>query len=140
MKNRKVFLYSILLLAGVALIAAALFLRLAELPKPVGGFLIGLGGMSVGLSLSKLLTLRIIAKNPDVGRQMKIEEKDERNIALRNRAKAMGFDAMGVIFGLIMMIYILLNADLSIILILVGGYLLVYFIQMYFLAKYSKEM
>ena len=67
------------------------------------------------------------------------KEKDERNIAINNKAKAKGFDAMSFILTILMLIFVFLNADLSIILLLVFAYLLVYGVFIFYLNKYYKE-
>lgn len=137
--KKKVF-YVVLLVLGILMLFASLYLRGQDVPKPVSGFLIGLGGWLSATSIPRLYTLHAASASPEYSRRKRIEENDERNLAVQNRAKAKGFDAMGIIFGIIMMLYVLINPDLIIILLLVAGYLAVYIVQSYYFSKYSKEM
>ncbi len=140
MKKKTDWYFAALLILEIGLLCASVYIRAMGYPKPVAGFCIGLGGWAVILSVPKLFTLRAAATNPEYRRRKRIEETDERNLAVQRRAKAKGFDAMGIIFGLIMMIYVLINPDLIVTLLLAIGYLAVYGVQIYYLDKYSKEM
>lgn len=140
MKKRTQLIYAVLLLLGIAILFASMYLRNLGYPKPVAGFCIGLGGWAVTVGITRLFTLHTAAADPEYSRRKRIEDNDERNLAVQNRAKAKGFDAMGIIFGVIMMIYVLINPDLIVILLLAAGYVAVYAVQMYYLSKYSKEM
>lgn len=92
--KRKQRLYIALLAAGLCLAAAALALRGRGLPDGIGGMLTGVGSGLIGLSVSQLVLLRRERKNPALARQNKISRNDERNIALRNRAKALSGDVL----------------------------------------------
>lgn len=70
----------------------------------------------------------------------KKKEKDERNISIENKAKAKAFDVMGIVFGTLIIIYVILNYNLRIILLVVMAYLLIFMIYMIFFTKYHKEM
>ena len=100
----------------------------------------GIGSGLFGLSVAQLIIIIIAEKNPEYKRKILIEEKDERNMAINNKAKAKGFDAVGYILTILMLIFVFLNADLSIILLLVFAYLLVYGVFIFYLTKYTKEM
>ena len=54
--------------------------------------------------------------NPDVKKQMEIEQKDERNIAIKNSAKAKAYDMMIFVFGALMISLTLMNIDMMVIL------------------------
>jgi|GEM_PF-5984486 len=64
----------------------------------------------------------------------------ERNVSIKSKAKAKAFDIMGTVFGILMLIYVLIEADRLIIYLVVVAYLLVYAIYILSLNKYSKEM
>lgn len=69
----------------------------------------------------------------------KIDE-DERNIRIENMAKAKAFDIMGIVFGIITIIYILLKSNLLIILLTIASYLFIFIVYIVYFSKYHKEM
>jgi hypothetical protein len=139
MKNHKTAIFIALLIGGIILISVGGLLKGAEL-KSIAGVCIGAGAGVFGVSLAQLLLLRISKKDPAYERKIAIEDKDERNITIRNRAKAKAFDAMGVILGITMLIYALISADLLVILLIVVSYIIIYAVQIYYLSKYAKQM
>lgn len=78
--------------------------------------------------------------NPQLQKQIAIEQNDERNIALSNRAKAKAFDAMLYIFSAALLALSLMKLPLMAILILTGAYLAVISYFIFYLNKYHKEM
>ena len=60
----------------------------------LGGMLCGVGSGLLAMSGSTLLNLRHEAKHPEMARQHDIEQKDERNVAIRNRAKAVSGEVL----------------------------------------------
>ncbi|PQD97149.1 hypothetical protein CYL18_04555 [Pradoshia eiseniae] len=137
MKNKKIKIYLALTVLAAIFVAIGKFVITGN---TIPGLLIGIGAGLFGLSLAQIIVIAIAEKNPEYKRKASIEEKDERNIAINNNAKAKGFDAMGYILTILMLIFVFLNADLSIILLLVFAYLLVYGVFIFYLYKYSKEM
>ena len=130
---------------GVAAIAAGLWLAregaqaqgvMAALPY----VLIGLGCGAFGQGVGALTNAAIFRKYPDVAREKAIEEKDERNVAILNRAKAKALDRMYYIFGALMVALALMGTDLTVILLLVAAYLFVTGSMVYYLCRYHKEM
>ena len=93
MKGRKT-LYLALVIAGLCLVTLALILREAKVPDSVGGALMGSGSGLAAMGLAQLLTLRAERKDPVQARKKEIEIYDERNVAIRRRAKAMSGDAL----------------------------------------------
>ena len=73
-------------------------------------------------------------------KQIKIEENDERNIALRNRAQAKAYNIMLPVFGSLFLAFALMNVDLAVVLLLVAAYLFICGCSVYYYAKYSKQM
>lgn len=92
-RNQKKRLFQILLAAGVVLLALAVLLD-GRVPDSLGGMLCGIGSGLLAMSGSTLLNLRHEAKHPEMARQHDIEQKDERNVAIRNRAKAVSGEAL----------------------------------------------
>ena len=72
--------------------------------------------------------------------RIEIEQKDERNIALSNQAKAKAYDMMIFVFGAVMVSYALMGLDLVAILMLVTAYLFVVGYGIFCRCKLDKEM
>jgi len=71
---------------------------------------------------------------------IKEKENDERNISIENKAKAKAFDVMQIIFGILIIIYVLLKANLLTIALVVVAYLIILTVYMTSFSKYHKEM
>ncbi|HJD21781.1 MAG TPA: hypothetical protein H9915_08210 [Candidatus Gemmiger faecigallinarum] len=130
----------VLTVLGLAAVAAGAFwLRAA--PDAVAAYLcIGIGAGALGHGAGALLQRAALKDAPDVQRRLEIENSDERNIALANRAKAKAYDAMVYIFGALMLVFALMRIDLAAILLLVAAYLAVVGVGIYYRCKYDKEM
>jgi len=133
-------LYYVLLFVGVGLFCIGGFILKAPELNSVSGIFIGIGAGLFGMSLGRIIQFRIEDKNPAYKRKVNIESKDERTVTIVSKAKAKAFDAMGIIFGILMLIYVLIKADSLIIYLVVVAYLLVYAIYIVSMNKYSKEM
>ena len=130
---------------GVALAAAGLWLAktFPEAAGPMAALpyvLIGLGCGAFGHGVGALANAAVFRKHPDVAREKAIEEKDERNVAIFNRAKAKALDRMFYVFGALMVSLALMGADIGIVLLLVAAYLFVAGCMVYYMCKYQKEM
>lgn len=101
---------------------------------------IGLGCGVFGQGLGELLTRRSDKKHPEAARRRRIEENDERNIALRDRAQAQAFRIMLPVFGALFLVFGLMEVELRVILLLVAAYLYICGCSVYYSAKYRKEM
>ena len=131
--------------AGLLLAAAGLYLvRTAAAPQ---GFLralpyvcIGVGCGLFGGCLGSLLGDRAVQSDPELARRLRIEQNDERNIAVANRAKGKAFDCMTYVFGALMVSFALMGIDLVAVLLLVFAYLLVHGVALYYRVKFEKEM
>ena len=124
---------------GAAVVALGLCL-MKLLGGPLPGMLIGLGSGALGMGLSLIFSGLVAKKHPDVVRQVAIEEQDERNIAVSNRAKERAYDMMIYVFGALMVSYALINAGLAVILTLMGAYLLIVACCIGFSVHYNKTM
>ena len=96
-----------------------------------GAFGHGMGGM---------LSRKALKGSPDLQKQLEIEQKDERNIAISNSAKGKAFDIMLFVYGALMLSFALMQVDLAAILLFVFCYLLVLGCSIYYRVKYEKEM
>lgn len=100
---------------------------------------IGLGCGIFGRGMGEIISHRAIKNYPDIKKQIEIDTQDERNSAIRNRAKAKGYDMMIFIFGALMVAFALMGIDLTVLL-LVFAYLFVVGYSSYYRYKYDKEM
>ena len=73
-------------------------------------------------------------------KQNEIELKDERNVLIRQRAKAKSADITQWLIMIIAYLEIFVNAPLWIILLTVGIFVLYNIIQIYYVNKFNKEM
>lgn len=110
------------------------------LENPLPYVCLGVGAGAFGQGSGELLKRRALKGDPSLEKRLEIEARDERNVALGNRAKARAFDCMLYIFGALMLAFTLMEVDLTIILLLVGAYLLVVGISVYYYIRYDKEM
>lgn len=133
----------VFVMAGL-LLAAVGFAMLRGMPEAWGGPLpylcLGIGAGAFGWGSGELLKQRALQGDPALEKQLEIETRDERNVALANRAKARAFDAMLYVFGALMLAFAFMKANLTLILLLVGAYLLVLGISVYYYIRYSREM
>ena len=100
---------------------------------------IGIGCSVFGHGAGEIAANRAYAKNPQLRKQMEIEKQDERNIAIANQAKAKAYDSMLYVLGAVMIAFALMNVQTTTILLLVGAYLLVVGVFIFYLNKYQKE-
>lgn len=101
---------------------------------------IGIGSGLFGHGMGSILSRRAMQNNPQMRKQMEIEQNDERNIAIANRAKGKAFDMMTFVFGALMISFALMGADLAAVLLLVSAYLFVHGYALYCRCRYEKEM
>ena len=104
------------------------------------GILLGTGAGIIGASIAKLYTINLEKKNPDMIKENEIELQDERNVLIRQRAKAKSADITQWLIMLIAYLEIFVNAPLWIILLTVGIFVLYNIIQIYYINKFNKEM
>lgn len=101
---------------------------------------IGIGCGIFGHGMGNFVTIKTVQNNPEIEKQMDIIRKDERNIAISNRAKAKAYDLMTYSFGALLLIFALMGVDLMPLLLLVFIYLLIQIYAIYYRMKFDKEM
>lgn len=133
------------ILAGILLTALGFFLLRKY--SDAQGIMISLPFLAIGLGcglfghgMGDLLSRKALAADPSLQKQLEIEQRDERNLDLANRAKGKAFDSMLFVFGALMVSFALIQVDLDAILLLVFCYLLVVGISVYYRMKFEKEM
>ena len=101
---------------------------------------IGVGCGVFGHGMGNFVAIKTVQNNAEIKKQMDIVRKDERNIAISNRAKAKAYDLMTYTFGALLLIFTLMGVDLIPLLLLVFIYLLIQIYAVYYRIKYDKEM
>ena len=134
--NRKI--GAVVAVIGVAVLALGLFL-MSRMSEALPGILVGLGAGALGAGLSGALTDVLSRKYPDMAGKT-VEQQDERNVAISNRAKARAYDLMVYVFGALMVTFALMNASVTMILLLIGAYMIVVACRIGFAVHYNKTM
>ena len=124
--------------AGFLLLRTSIFPvdNLPALPYLLIGVGCGVFGHGAGAWISR----QALKNAPEIQKQIEIDQRDERNVQIANRAKGKAYDAMIYIFGALMVSFALMNADLFVILSFVAAYLCVVGISVYYRVKFDKEM
>ena len=142
--NKKLIDYFIVIIGIILLIGGLVLIKLIDTSQ---GIFIALPYISIGVGcgifghgMGNLINSRIMSNRPDIKKQMEIEQKDERNIAIQSQAKAKAYDLMIFVFGALMIALALMNVDMMVILMLVSCYLFVIVYSVYCRVKYEKEM
>ncbi len=140
MKSKKRFYY-LLGACGLAILIAGLWLLKAGVAdKQIAPYLcIGFGCGIFGHGVGEILGRRRGKRATETARQMAIEENDERNIAIRNRAQAKAYNVMLPVFGALFAAFGLMEVDMTVILLLVAAYLFVCGCSIYYRIKYEKD-
>lgn len=143
--KKKIFSSYIITALGLILLGSGLYL-IKTVADPQGIMvalpyvLIGVGCGIFGQGMGDLISRRALKGYPDMEKQMEIEKKDERNIAISNRAKAKAYDLMIYVFGALLLSFALMGVGLAPILLLDIAYLFVIGYGVFYRVKYDKEM
>ena len=130
---------------GIILLAIGLYLlKTIDNPKEFLAALpyvcIGFGCGIFGHGTANLIATKAVQNNSELQKQMEIEKKDERNIAISNCAKAKAYDIMTFVFGALMVSFALMGVNIVPTLLLVFAYLFVQGYAIYYRCKYDREM
>ncbi len=135
------------LLSGLGVILAILGVYLLNATSTPNEFMsilsylcIGVGCGMFGHGIGNIIAKSLMRKHPEIEKQRSIEQADERNQLIGYRAKAKAYDFMTYLFATIMLVFALLQIELSAILLLVFAYLLVHGYAIYYRIRYEKEM
>lgn len=144
MKTKSITKNLILSITGFLMLAFGAYLaKYGSIPEVISTLpylFIGIGAGIFGHNLAEVSTILSYRKDPTLAKSVEIEEKDERNIAIRNKAKAKAYDLMIIVFGVLLLSFALIDADLSLILTIVFAYLFIVITNIYYLNRYNKEM
>lgn len=137
---KKQVFYAVLAVIGACLSVLALVLRNFSVPDSIGGMLMGMGSGLCAMGLAQMLTLRIDQRHPEQARQSEIAAKDERNIAIRRRAKALSGDMLQWAVMVGAWLSIGLGAPLWIVLLAITVFVLKSVIDVCLIVHYQKLM
>ncbi|MGO1818303.1 MAG: hypothetical protein ACTH0S_01305 [Senegalia sp. (in: firmicutes)] len=101
---------------------------------------IGLGAVLFGRGMSNIMIEKTIKNKPNIKEQIEIDENDERNIMIANRAKAKTYDMLIFVFPGLTAFLGLMEVDLRVIFIFVFAFIFSLIYGIYFRFKYDKEM
>ena len=142
MKQPSGFLYWAITAGGILLLAGGLvLLRMGGDGQVLPYLMLGAGCGVFGYGAGELAAGAAARKDPQMARQLAIEQQDERNRAIADRSKAKAYDLMLYLFAALMVAFSLIpDTPLPVILLMVAGYLLVVAFQIYWLVRLNKEM
>ena len=138
---KKKLVYIIIMTICILTTATGFLLRLTPISyRPLEGFLIGIGMGCFFATFSQYLTKIREEKNPKVKRENEINLSDERNIMLRNHAKAKSGDIVQWILIIVAMVSILFDAPMYFTGIIVLIYTIKAILDLYFIGYFDKRM
>ena len=145
MKQYKIIRYVFLSIIGFIIFGGGLVL--IKLLPEANGILktlpylcVGVGAGIFGGNLGTVIKNKTMLKNPQAAKQIEIDQKDERNNAIINKAKARAYDLMIYIYAAIILAFTLMRVDMYVIFTLIAVYLFFVFTYVYYISKYQKEM
>ncbi|MBT2288947.1 hypothetical protein J7E73_07340 [Paenibacillus albidus] len=130
---------------GVGLLAVGLyFIKTIEdqqgMLRALPYICVGLGCSIFGHGMGGIILRSAMKSNLAAAKQLEIDKKDERNLAIANRAKAKAYDIMVFVLGALITAIALMAIDLTVVLLLAFAYLIILGYNSYYRLKYSKEM
>ena len=130
---------------GILMITGAVLLILGLLGDRVlsdamGGMLVGAGSGLLAMGGSRFWSLRYDAKHPQQARQSEIEQRDERNVAIRRRAQAEAGEALQWAVIVAAWISVGLGAPLWVTLAAVGVFVAKSVLELALIVRYQREM
>ena len=145
MKSNSVGKYAVFAAFGLALLIGGLVL-IKLLPDPQGVMLtlpylcVGIGAGIFGGNLGTAIQNHRLNRDPKAAKQIVIDTKDERNVAISNKAKAKAYDLMLMVYGALILAFALMQVDMYVILVFVAAYWFVVGSMVFYSSKYDKKM
>jgi uncharacterized ion transporter superfamily protein YfcC len=134
--NKKMSLYIVSAILALCLLIAGFFVDI----KKISGIMIGIGAGVFSCNISLIFNLLYMQKHPEHQKQSAIELKDERNIMIRNQAKAKAADIMQWVVVALTYVTILISSPLWFTLLVVMLVPAYYLIVMVYTNKYQREL
>ena len=130
---------SALTVIGLCFAAASLILWEA-IPNSLGGALMGSGSGMAAIGLTRLLMLRLETKDPAQARRKEIEVNDERNVAIRRRAKALSGDMLQWAVIVAAWVSLGFDAPLWVTVVAILTFVSKSVLEVYLVVRYQREM
>lgn len=137
--NKKSLFFLVIGIFGIALIVSAIVLD-GKVSDAVDGTLTGVGAGLTGLGISMWRFFRREKKDPAKWKQYEIESKDERNVIIKFRAKAIAGEVLQWMVLVAAWVAVFLDAPLWVMLAAVGIFLFKTVLEMCLMVRYQKEM
>lgn len=138
---KKKWVYGIWIAIGVCLLAGGVLARVMGLEnKPLEGVLLGLGAGLLGGGAANFYMRCLQERHPEEMKRSEVDFKDERNTAIRNRAKASSSDVIQWLVMGLAWLNILIDGPLWLTIVIVGVFVAKNAMDVLFMAKYEKEM
>ena len=138
MKGYKTWLVALVSAVGLLIILLSLGQSGSDSPWPY--LCIGIGAGLFGQGTGELVSRRALRSSPEICKQLEIAQKDERNVAIANRAKGKAYDMMTYAFGALIVSFALMRVEMAAVIMLVVVYLGVQGCALYWRFRYEKEM
>ena len=138
--KKKTGVYLVIGIVGIAFALAARFLLQDYLSNSQSGAMIGIGAGLFGYGIAKWCVGLWGAKNPDLMKLNEIEEKDERNQYIRNKAQAISGEILHWLLMAGAWVCIFFDAPIWVVLVLVGVFLLKTILDFILMAHYQHKM
>ena len=117
-----------LILIGLILVLTGFIILKTEIIgiKLIQYILISLGCGLFGQGASDILSKKAMKNHPDILKQQEIVQKDERNLAIRDKCKSKAYDMMTLSMGILIVSYALMDTNFEILISFVVVYLFIY--------------
>ncbi len=137
--RKKLYLYAGLIVVGIVLIVLAAF-NVFEVQKPVEGVMFGIGAGLAGMSFAGLASVKFYDKHPHLAKISAIEQKDERLLAIRFKARSKAATWTNLMLIIIAYVTILAELPLWLTLSLVGIYCAYHVLAIAYTVHYQNKM
>lgn len=139
--KKKTGIYLVIGIVGIALALSARLLLQDSLSDSQSGAMIGIGAGLFGYGIAKWCVALWGAKNPDLMKINEIEEKDERNQLIRNKAQAISGEVLNwlLMAGAWVCVFFF-DAPIWTVLTLVGAFLLKTILDFILMAYYQHKI
>lgn len=114
--------------------------RLTEILTNLPPVCYGIGSGILGGNLAIIIGNFILNKHPALAKENDINEKDERHVTIRNKAKSKSYDLMILVYGALILVLTLMNVTASVMFTVIIAYLFVMLSNIYYLGLFSKEL
>jgi hypothetical protein len=136
----KQLLYIIGIFTGIALVVVGIVFK-DVWPKGLIGVSVGAGAGLMAMFIVSLITLRMEIRNPESFIKKNIEANDERNTIIRDKAKAKSNNIiMLAIMPILTLVFILVDAELYVVLAMIGLILLNTALYIVYFNYYKKRL